>query len=253
MNPFISLQEFSYQSQENFLLIFCSNHSAAPSKFIPRSFFYLVEDNAIVFTQNCSSLELDDDKTIICYDNGDLIYACKAYWGFKATGHDNVKVLLGGLKSCEKFRINLVTGTIPEIKKGDTPCLPFNEGVAMTFQQFSHKEAISEQVLEAKRLNLEITDPSGEILSQSLLVKLLKESEVEYKPNKMTIVHGKNAFLVGLILTYLGERMISVVIEDTTGFVSAKKNRQTLEYKKQETKPKVEEQSSKICSGCDLF
>jgi hypothetical protein len=253
MNPFISISEFSYGSQDNFIPVFCSNQSSLPARFIPRSFFYHVEDNAVIFTSNCCSLEIDDDKTIICYDSGDLNSACKAYWGFKATGHDNVKVLLGGIKNCEKHRINLVSGAIPDIRKGDTACLPFNEDTAMTFQRFSYKEAITEQVLEAKKLTLEITDPNGEILPQSQLVKLLRESEIEYKPNKMTVVHGKNAFLVGMILIYLGERMISVVIEDTTGFVSAKKNRQTIEYKKQEPKPKSEEQTSRICSGCVIY
>ena len=209
---------------------------------------YTIEENPIAFTNTCKSLEIDEDKTIICYDNGDLHYACKAYWGFKATGHDDVKVLLGGLKSCERHRINLVSGEIPRLPKGETLFLPFNEGVAMTLEEFAGKEPICEQVLEAKKINIEIADATGEIFSQSSLVKLLKESEIEYKPNKMTIVHGKNAFLVGVILHYLGERTISVVIEDTTGFVSAKKNRKTVEYKKFEAK--VEDQSSRRCSGC---
>jgi hypothetical protein len=252
MNPFISLQEFSYHPQDNLLVVFCSNTPALPEKFIPRSYFFHVSDNAEVFTATCSSLEIDEDKTIICYDNGELHHACKAYWGFKATGHDDVKVLLGGARNCERFKINMISGNISEIKRGESPSLPFNESVAMTFQQFKHKEAYHEQVLEARRVNLEITDKSGEILSQNALVKILKENEIEYKPNKMTIVHGKNAFLVGLILNYLGERTISVVIEDTTGFVSAKKNRTTAEYNRVETR-KVEEQSSKICSGCLVF
>lgn len=253
MNPFISLQEFSYQPQDNLLIVYCSNVPAPPEKFIPRSQFFHVSDNAEVFSSTCSSLEIDEDKTIICYDKGDLNYACKAYWGFKATGHDDVKVLLGGVKNCERFKINIVTGIIPEIRKGDLPSLPFNEAVAMTFQQFVHKEAYQEQVLEAKKWNVEITDKNGEILSQNALVKILKENEIDYKPNKMTIVHGKSAFLVGLILNYLGERTISVVIEDTTGFVSAKKTRTTAEYTKKVEPRKVEEQSSKICSGCEIF
>ena len=99
MNPFISLQEFSYQSQDSFLLLFCTKDQNPPIKFIPRSLLYTIEENPIAFTNTCKSLEIDEDKTIICYDNGDLHYACKAYWGFKATGHDDVKVLLGGLKS----------------------------------------------------------------------------------------------------------------------------------------------------------
>ncbi|OMJ90021.1 hypothetical protein SteCoe_7700 [Stentor coeruleus] len=253
MNPFISLQEFSYQSQDSFILIFCSSSPTPPTKFIPRSFFYVVDDNAAVFTKNCSCLEIDDDKTIICYDNGDLHSACKACWGFKATGHDDVKVLLGGIKSCDKHRINLVSGEIPEIKKGETPCLPFNEAVAMTLEQFSRKESYAEQVIEAKRLNIEITDAGGEILSQTLIVKLLKENEIEYKPNKMTIVHGKNAFYVGLILNYLGERMISVVLEDTTGFVSAKKSRLAPEYKKPEKVTSIDPQVNRKCCGCSVF
>lgn len=253
MNSFISLKELSYQSQDNTLLVYCSNQSTPPSKFIPRSYFYHVEDNATVFISNCSALEIDEDKTIICYDNGELVSACKAYWGFKATGHDDVKVLVEGIRSCEKRRINLVTGVIPELKRGETSSLPFNETIAMTFEQFSQKEAYSEQVIEVKKTNLEITDVSGEMLSQSLLVKVLKDSEIDYKANKMTIVHGKNAFLVGLILNYLGERMISVVIEDTEGFVSAKKSRQTVQYKKPEAVKRTEEQTSRICSGCVVF
>ena len=252
MNPFISLQEFSYHPQDNLLVVYCDSSQSQPEKFIPRSYFFHVSDNAEVFSTTCSSLEIDEDKTIICYDNGDLNSACKAYWGFKATGHDDVKVLLGGARNCERFKINMISGAMPEIKRGDVPSLPFNESVAMTFQQFKHKEAYHEQVIEAKRLSFEISDKSGEILSQNALVKMLKENEIEYKPNKMTIVHGKSAFLVGLILNYLGERTISVVIEDTTGFISSKKTRTTAEYNKVEPR-KVEEQSSKICSGCFIF
>ena len=107
----------------------------------------------------------------------------------------------------------------------------------MDFQNFSKKEAHAEQVIEANQPIIEITDSNGDILSQFLLVKLLKDSDIEYKPNKMTIVHGKNAFFVGLILTYLGERTVSVVLEDTTGFVSTKKNRKTAEAKKFENTP----------------
>ena len=159
---------------------------------------------------------------------------------------------MGGLKSCEKHRINLTTCEGNEIKKSESPFLPFNDNVAMTLQHFKDKESYMEQVIEAKKMNLEITDSNGEILSQALLLKVLKEAEIEYKPNKVIIVHGKNAFLVGIILNYLGERTVSVVLEDTTGFVSGKKNRKTVEYKKSEP-PKVEDQTSRRCSGCLLL
>lgn len=213
----------------------------------------MIEANAEAFKNNCKSLEIDEDKAIICYDNGELVDACKAYWGFKATGYDNVKVLLGGVKACEKNRINLVTGEITSIVKGETPFLPFNEGVALNLKEFADKEAICEQVIEAKKINFEVSDANGGILSQSALVKLLNESDIEYKPNKMTIVHGKNAYLIGMILHYLGERTISVVLDDTSGFVSSKKNRKTVEYQKLETLPRVEDQTSRKCACCLVF
>ena len=77
MNPFISFQEFSYQSQDSFLLLYCG--SSPPSKFIPRSLFYQIEDNADAFINNCKSLDINEEKTIICYDNGEMQSACKAY------------------------------------------------------------------------------------------------------------------------------------------------------------------------------
>ncbi len=50
------------------------------------------------FAAEVSKLGAGNDKKVICYDSLGLFSAARVWWMFKVFGHDNVKVLDGGLK-----------------------------------------------------------------------------------------------------------------------------------------------------------
>mmetsp|Transcript_10129 Transcript_10129/g.10079 ORF Transcript_10129/g.10079 Transcript_10129/m.10079 type:complete len:100 (+) Transcript_10129:10-309(+) len=99
MNPFIDLEEYKYKSPDTYTLIYCVPGLRLPSEHIPNSILYNIEEDGELFIKQARSVEIDDDKTLICYDTGDHQYSCKAYWGFRAAGFEDVRVLLGGIKA----------------------------------------------------------------------------------------------------------------------------------------------------------
>ena len=124
-----------------------------------------------------------------------------------------------------------------------------------------------------KRRILNSLDVQGKMISEEALIKHLDSVGIVCQSNRATIVYGKAAAVVGVLLRYLGHRSVAVVLESTEGFVSAKKNRGSGYAKSGEieagnssrnmpfvdpektAKPKhqpVEEQSRCICS-CLIF
>ncbi|WP_044208868.1 sulfurtransferase [Flammeovirga sp. OC4] len=53
--------------------------------------------SAVHFENECQKLGINKDSKIVVYDNIGLFSSPRAWWMFKAMGHENVKVLNGGL------------------------------------------------------------------------------------------------------------------------------------------------------------
>ena len=50
------------------------------------------------FARDVSALGISDDDLVVTYDSGSWLGAPRAWWMFLSFGHDNVRVLDGGLK-----------------------------------------------------------------------------------------------------------------------------------------------------------
>jgi thiosulfate/3-mercaptopyruvate sulfurtransferase len=50
------------------------------------------------FSQDVGALGISSDDTVVVYDNGGWMASARAWWMFLSFGHDNVRVLEGGLK-----------------------------------------------------------------------------------------------------------------------------------------------------------
>ena len=271
MNPFISLSDFIKFPPDSYNLLLCISRSETPNEYIPKSLVYYIEEESTEFINKAKCIELDEDKGIIVYDQGSLQTACKAYWGFRATGHDDVRVLLGGLCACEDYGLELETGVPPQITQTEA-YLPFNNAVIISYQDFVKKESYYQQILCAEKASFNILDARGNILSNNQLLKNLETAEIDFQMNKAAIVHGKYAAIIAALLKYLGQRSVSVVLDNTEGFVSTKKgNRNSRVITTEETDPgnmhrartlpaeqlkkvetsvnqPVEDQSRKLCS-----
>lgn len=226
MNPFLNISDFSKQSSQSVNLILCISAGDHTSEYIESSNLYVIDEDTQEFIIKARGLELDEDKPIVVYDKGNFKVSCKAYWGFRATGHDDVRILLGGLKACEDFGIDLQSGSPPPIEITE-PFLPFNTSVIIPYADFIKKESYYQQVSYADKLAFDIFDVRGNIIPEQQLVKNLESVEIPVNINKATMVHGPAAAVVAVLLKYLGQRSVSVVLESTEGFVSAKKYRKT--------------------------
>lgn len=230
MNPLITIQEFHYQPADNFYLVYCAPATSQSTEYLPNSYVYYIQENTEAFILKARSIEFDDEKTIICYDNGDFTHACQAYWGFRATGFDEVRVLVGGLKACEEFGLDLTEDEMPEITSSNHPYLPFNNSVVLTKDDFVKKQTCYQQTLRASSLPFDLLDTKGNLILQTQLTKNLETNGIVFNTGKSTVVHGNASCLVGILLTYLGEKSVSVVIESTEGLGPSKdKRRKTRE------------------------
>jgi hypothetical protein len=144
----------------------------------------------------------------------------------------------------------------------------------ISYSDFIKKESYYQQIICADNINFDVVDIRGNIISEQMLLKGLENAGISFVNNKATIVHGKFAAIVGVILKYLGNRSVAVVLENTEGFVSTKKVKRTSTLKTEEfdpasipnsrslpfvdpgkvsnPKPEVEDQSRSICS-CFIF
>ena len=270
MNPFITPAELTAKLSGSANLVYCVPLGESPAECISGSMLYYVADESAKFIQTAKSLEIDEDKAVVVYDNGELATACKAYWGFRATGHDDVRILAGGLKACAELDIEL-QADVTQIPLTD-PFLPYNNAVIISYQDFVKKESYYQQVIYAEKLSFDVIDAKGSVISEQQIVKGLEMDGISLQINKATIVHGPFATIVGVLLKYLGQRSVAVVIDKTEGFVSAKKLRKSqsarvedlelgnakniksvppFESENSKNKP-IEEQSRCICS-CLIF
>ncbi|CAG9318030.1 unnamed protein product [Blepharisma stoltei] len=226
MNPLISVQDFTNQAAESFNIVYCAPPSHSQSSFIPGSYIYHISENTEEFIKDARSIEFDEEeRTIICYDDGDFSYACKAYWGFRATGVDEVRILIGGLKACQEIGLELDEGEPPEITRSNHPYLPFNNSIVITKEEFAKKSVYCQQILRANSLPFNLLDARGNMILQAQLMKNLETNGITFSTGKSTIVHGKAACLLGLLLTFLGEKSVSVVIDDTEGILASSKGK----------------------------
>ena len=51
------------------------------------------------FSKMVSSLGIENDDTVIVYDNSIFFSSARAWWMFKIFGHDNIRIIDGGLKA----------------------------------------------------------------------------------------------------------------------------------------------------------
>ena len=272
MNPLISISEFSKLDRNSVNLIFCAKTGETVKEYIESSLLFFVDETIPEFISKARGMELDEEKPVVVYDKGELNISCRVFWGLRATGHDDVRVLVGGLKACETSDVDLITGS-PKLLDLTEPFLPFNSAVIIPYADFVKKESYYQQVTYAEKLQFQITDSHGGIVNEQQLIKNLESAEITVNINKATMVHGPAAEIVAILLKYLGQRSVSVVLDNTEGFISAKKYRQSSTHKEtdpgtasntrsmpvvdpgtvENPKPKVIEEQSKCTCNCVIY
>ncbi len=65
-----------------------------------------------IFEQSVGTLGISSDSRVIAYDRGNFVASARAWWMFRAFGHEQVNVLDGGLSAWRRVGGQLVDGAV---------------------------------------------------------------------------------------------------------------------------------------------
>ena len=212
MNPFISIQECIQEGIDNFIFIYCGSVFQQPSGYIAGSYLLAIEDTSSRFITSIRSVEIPEGKVIVVYDSGDYIFSSKAFWGFRAAGFEQVRLLLRILTIPEG--VEILQGCPPQIKKSSSPYLPFNNEITLTKEDLENKKSFYQQLVQINYLAFDIADPNGNLLPSSELMNMLQNSGIKFSSSRASIVFGKKACLGGIVLNYVTGRSVAIVLDE---------------------------------------
>ena len=212
MNPFITIQQCIDQGFDNYFFICCGSILAQPNGFIQGSYLFLVEEVTSRFINSIKSIEIPEGKAIVLYDTGDYVSSSRAFWGFKAAGFDEIKILLRILTIPDGIEIK--QGTPPLIKKAAAPYLPFNNEVALTKDDLENKKSFYQQLIQINYIAFDIIDSSGNLLPANDILNFFNDSNIKFSMSRASIVFGKKACLGGILVGYVTRKTVAVVIDE---------------------------------------
>lgn len=212
MNPFITIDECARQGMNNYIFIYCSSVFQQPTGYISGSYLLAVEEISLRFINSIRSVEIPDGKIIVVYDSGDYMLSSKAFWGFRATGFEHVKLLIRVLTLPNG--VEILQGAPSPIKKSPSPYLPFNNEITLTKEDLEGKKSFYQQLVQINYLAFDIVDNNGNLLPSSELLTMLQNSGIKFNSSRASIVFGKKACLGGIILNYVTGRSVAIVLDE---------------------------------------
>lgn len=69
------------------------------------------------FAQQVGQIGIDNDTWVLIYDNNHFFASARAWWMFRVFGHDNVKIVDGGLTRWKHLSLPLTSDTIKPVTK----------------------------------------------------------------------------------------------------------------------------------------
>lgn len=101
------------------------------------------------FTESIQSLGVNSNSLIVVYDNNEMFSSPRAWWMFRAMGHQNVSVLNGGLKAWKEAGQDVVNGSNSKPNKGNFKA-KFNEAFVGSDYVLSKLDEESTVILDAR-------------------------------------------------------------------------------------------------------
>lgn len=250
MSPFITIEDI-YEKLDQVLLLCCCSGSQRPMEYYEGSLMVVVDDITTKFINSICSIEVPENKTLVCYDSGDLQSASKVYWALRASGFSEVKVMPRSIYS--STLIPLKQGSPQPVPKSEKPYLPFNNELVMTKEEFLKRETFYQQAVQINYLAFNLLDSSGKLQEPEVVLNFLLTSGVKFTQNRASIVHGKKACLGGVVLAYVSKRSVSVVIDEIESLgIPQIKDSRTREYKLNKTDDSDEVKYNTMMGGYSI-
>lgn len=209
MSVFITVEELLHKGLDNYSLICCCAEFNEPSEHIFSSFLFKVHSKAKQFFQSLRSLNLPQERIIVCYDYSECIDASKAYWGFVSIGF-HVKVLI--LRPQLMPVLQVVSGSPPLIKQKRNLLRNINYDI-VTSKYLVVQGKKQYAMIKVNFLNFDILDEKGNVISLERIIEYLALSGIPI-PRARAILHGKKACIAALLIKHVLDREITVMIDD---------------------------------------
>lgn len=210
MNPFLSTYDLKELHESTALLCIEENSTVLCS--IPGSLQFTVPNSTQSLIKKVQCLSLSETSKIICYDKGELITACKVFWALKAAGFDNIFIMLGGIYLYHDLGFFVQNDPIKEVPIEDSNYLPFNNSILKVDNEEKPKSAYSQKI--RADVELSINSPRGQLFELETLRNVLSNEGIKWKSGKAVQVCGKYATVVAALLLALGEKHVSVLLDE---------------------------------------
>ncbi|EDP57079.1 sulfurtransferase [Vibrio sp. AND4] len=102
------------------------------------------------FNQSARQLGLNNEDLIVVYDNSGTLAAPRAWWMFKAMGHDNVRVLNGGLPAWIEAELPVVNSLTRPSEKGNFSGKLNQEAFLSAQAVLTHSNNRSASIIDAR-------------------------------------------------------------------------------------------------------
>jgi Rhodanese-like domain len=203
---FITVQNLSSLSYPNLL---CCELS---EEYLNGSYLFIIPQSSSNLIEKAKCLNLQQSFPIVCYDQGNMVNASRAYWVLKAVGYTKVSVLYGGLKACRDYKIKL--NSIPPADPPITSqLLDFNFSLVMTKLDFMKLSTAQYHLVYANNLSNCIYERVKE-LSKNKVQEFLDSIGFKDVFGPSQIIFGELSPLLGLLLEYLLDEEVCIVLED---------------------------------------
>lgn len=210
MNAFCTEKECLGIGLENIQFIYCSKPGYMKNKHLIGSSIFYVDKEGEKFVKDITSLVLPEGKIYVlidCSDTYDL--SSKVFWGFKATGFIDTKILVFGNWDL----LPMEDGAICEVSKANEPYLPFNNSIVLKKSDLENTNSFYQQIIHVNKCEFM---PADSFLQKSEIFAYFKEIGVSFSQNRSSIVFGKKACFAGILIQLVTGKTVSVVIDKIT-------------------------------------
>ena len=170
-----------------------------PILTLAESYTYVVPEKFSRFVYDMRHFSIQNFP-IICYDDGDMLLASKAYCVLRSMNYEAL-VLYGGLKACEEEGLSLI------------PCsserIPVQEGAKEIDSSKLHNTQIC--AFMVRPFPFSIYDVIGKNISKERLKRLLETNGICINCGSKVLA-GPSASILALILVYFGENFPNVYL-----------------------------------------
>ena len=202
--PYASLSNFP-----NSILIGCE---VCP-RYLKNSLIFTIPFKVSELSSKVKKINFHQYLPIILYDKGSMYSSSRLYCYLIAAGYTNVKVLYGGLESCESNQSALTDEEPSPVPLTERIPLPLNETFLITKEEFMQMNTSNLDSVYANFLYKHAFEFQSK-LSQENILKFLASCGISLTGSKNCIFYGEVSSLLALFANFLGFSTFLVVMDD---------------------------------------